>query len=522
MIDHSSSEPDSLLPRRIRQMVGLDPHSPALFFEGMTFPWAFYSDAVADLTSLLAGYPAARRVGIVLRNRPGPLAALIATLGTGREVVTLSPHLGDVGLEQDILDLAPDVLVAEDGDWARDAVLAAAKEVGAIALRTGTDRCLATRPVPWSPSPSLRDPGDIAVLMMTSGTTGRPKRVELTYDRMIAAFRAAGLVFGEADEPTLHGRTDILWASLAHISGLYFAVTHVVSGRSVSLLEKFEVEAWAALVRQHRPGYVRLAPTALRMVLQAGVPAETFAGVRAVGSGTAPLPPELADEFERRYGIPVLTTYGATEFAGAIAGWSLKDKKQWGARKRGSVGRAHDGVELRVVDPETGTVLPAGETGLLEARGAQLPSGDGAWVRTTDLAAIDGEGFLFIRGRADDAINRGGFKIPPSVIEETLAAHPAVDEASAVALPDARLGQVPAAAVTALSPVTEEELMRYLASRLTRYQRPVAIKVVDQLPRTPSLKISRALVRERYFDGHPQTGTGEVPDSPTAGEADGG
>jgi acyl-coenzyme A synthetase/AMP-(fatty) acid ligase len=274
----------------------------------------------------------------------------------------------------------------------------------------------------------------------------------------------------------------------------------VVEGRSVALLEKFEVGPWAELVSRHRPGYVRLAPTALRMVLQAGVPAETFASVRAVGSGTAPLPPELAEEFEERYRIPVLGTYGATEFAGAIAGWTLKDKKQWGPRKRGSVGRAHHGIELRIVDPDTGAVLPAGQAGLLEARGRQLPSGEGVWLRTTDLATLDDDQFLFIRGRADDAINRGGFKIPPSVIEDALAAHPAVDEASAVALPDARLGQVPAAAVTLLSPATEEELMRYLAGRLTRYQRPVAIKVVDQLPRTPSLKISRALVREHYFD----------------------
>ena len=156
----------------------------------------------------------------------------------------------------------------------------------------------------------------------------------------------------------------------------------------------------------------------------------------------------------------MLGTYGATEFAGAIAGWTLKDKKQWGPRKRGSVGRAHHGIELRIVDPDTGDVLPAGQTGLLEARGRQLPAADGAWLRTTDLATIDDDRFLFIRGRADDAINRGGFKIPPSVIEDALAAHPAVDEASAVALPDARLGQVPAAAVTLLSPATEEELMR--------------------------------------------------------------
>jgi acyl-CoA synthetase (AMP-forming)/AMP-acid ligase II len=253
------------------------------------------------------------------------------------------------------------------------------------------------------------------------------------------------------------------------------------------------------------------------MVLQAGVPAGTFDSVRAVGSGTAPLPPDLAEEFEARYGVPVLATYGATEFAGAIAGWTLNDKNQWGPRKSGSVGRAHPGIELRIVDPETGDLLPAGQTGLLEARGGQLPGAQGAWVRTTDLAALDGDAFLFIRGRADEAINRGGFKIPPSVIEEALAAHPAVDEASAVALPDARLGQVPAVAVTLLSPATEDELMQFLAGRLTRYQQPVAIKVVDQLPRTPSLKIRRALVRDHYFDGFTPPEAVDAPGPPPAG-----
>jgi long-chain acyl-CoA synthetase len=519
MSDNSSRVSDSLMSRRIRQVMALDPGATALSFDGMTFPWLFYSGAVADLESLISAHPGARRVGIVLRNRPGPLAALIATIATGREVVTLSPHLGDAGLAEDIVDLAPDVIVAEDEDWARDAVLAAGETIGAIALRTGSDRALAAQPAGWSPSPALKHPGDIAVLMMTSGTTGRPKRVELTYDRMAAAFRTAGLVLDEAHEPRLHRGTDILWASLAHISGLYFAIAHVIEGRSVALLEKFEVGAWVELVRRHRPVYVRLAPTALRMVLQAEVPAETFESVRAVGSGTAPLPPELAEVFEDRYGIPVLSTYGATEFAGAIARWTLKDKKQWERSKRGSVGRAHRGIELRIVDPETGDVLPAGEIGLLEARGEQLPGSAHAWLRTTDLAAIDDDRFLFIHGRADDAINRGGFKIPPSVIEDALLAHPAVDEASAVGLPDPRLGEVPAVAVTLLSPATEEELMEYLASRLTRYQRPVSIKVVGHLPRTSSLKISRPLVREHYFSGLSPQGPDGASGPPATGES---
>ena len=507
MSDDGPPASDSLLSRRIRQVIALDPGAAALFFDGMTFPWRFYCDAVADLESLLAAHPGTGRIGIVLRNRPGPLAALIAAIGTGRAVVTLSPHLGDFGLARDIVDLGPDVIVAEDEDWARDAVLTAAETVGAIALRTGTDRALAAQPVGWSADPARKNPGEVAVLMMTSGTTGWPKRVELTYDRMAAAFRAGGLVLDETAEPRLRRGTNILWASLAHISGLYFAMTHVIEGRGVALLEKFEVGPWVDAVRRYRPLHVRLAPAAMRMVLQAEVPVETFASVRAVGSGTAPLPPELAEAFEDRYGIPVLGTYGATEFAGAIAGWTLKDKQRWGTSKRGSVGRAHRGIELRIVDPESG-VLPLGQTGLLEARGGQLPGGDRAWVRTTDLASIDDDGFLFIHGRADDAINRGGFKIPPGVIEDALLAHPAVDEACAVGLPEPRLGEVPAVAVTLVGPATEEELMEYLASRLTSYQRPISIKVVDQLPRTPSLKVSRRLVAERYFGG-PGPATGE-------------
>src|ERR1019366_5601636 len=116
-------------------------------------------------------------------------------------------------LAKDIVDLSPDVVVAEEEDWAREAVLISAETVGTVALRCGQEGGLTAQPIHWAPAPALLDPGDIAVLMMTSGTTGRPKRVELTYDRMIAAFRAAGLVFDEAHEPHLRSRTDILWAS---------------------------------------------------------------------------------------------------------------------------------------------------------------------------------------------------------------------------------------------------------------------------------------------------------------------
>lgn len=489
----------ALLSGRLRRVLDADHQAAALMFGDETFTWGFFAQAVTDLEALLSSQPDSRRIGIVLRNRPGPLAASVATIATGRSLITLSPHLGDVGLSDDIRDLKPDVIVADHEDWARESLRAAAAEVGALPLCSGQDAAFSALPATWPIRPALLPANDVAVLMMTSGTTGRPKRVTLTYRRMVAAFRAAGTPVDDQSEPRLHARAAILWASLAHISGLYFAVAYAAEGRSVALLEKFEVKAWADLVRKYRPAIVRLAPTALRMVYDANVPLDVFDGVKAVGSGSAPLPVDLAAAFEERYGVPVLGTYGATEFAGAIAGWSLKDKKRWGNTKAGSVGRTHPGIELQILDQETSEPLPVGAIGVLAARGGQIPTDGAEWLTTTDLASLDDDGFLYIHGRSDDAINRGGFKIPPSVIEDAILQHPAVADACAVGLPDERLGEVPAVAVMIKDEVTEDELKSYLAERLTRYQQPARLLILADLPRTPSMKVSRPRVRDEFL-----------------------
>jgi acyl-CoA synthetase (AMP-forming)/AMP-acid ligase II len=213
-----------------------------------------------------------------------------------------------------------------------------------------------------------------------------------------------------------------------------------------------------------------------------------------VTSGSAKLDPEIQLAFERRYGIAVLPSYGATEFAGGVAGWTLPLHREWAERKRGSVGRPQPGRELRVVDPATGEPVGIDKPGLLEIRS------DGEWVRTTDLARVDSDGFLWILGRADDAILRGGFKIMPADVARVLASHPAVREASVVGIPDARLGQVPAAAVELRSgeSVSCEELLGFARQHLTAYQMPAQIRVVDALPRTPSLKVSQPDVRALF------------------------
>jgi acyl-coenzyme A synthetase/AMP-(fatty) acid ligase len=279
---------------------------------------------------------------------------------------------------------------------------------------------------------------------------------------------------------------------------MYAAVAAIIAGRSIVILEKFSVTEWTQAVSRYRPKLVSLPPTAIRMILDAQVPKESIDSLLAIRTGSAPLDPELQQAFEARYGIPLLDAYGATEFAGAVAGWSLRDHQRYSADKRGSVGRPQPGCELRVIDPETGTRLGNNIVGLLEVRSAQV--GTGQWVRTTDLAEIDDDGFLFIRGRVDSAIIRGGFKVLPRDVEQILREHPAIKEICVVGVPDHRLGAVPVAALE-LQPglsLEEKDLIAFARNKLVAYQVPVRWQVVDKLPRTPSLKISQYEVRQLF------------------------
>ena len=223
-------------------------------------------------------------------------------------------------------------------------------------------------------------------------------------------------------DATLRSGVVVVNSPMVHLGGLFRIVQAVGDGRRFVLLERFQVEPWIDAVRRHRPATVSLVPAALRMVHDADLDPADFASVRSVVSGTAPLDPALAEAFTERYGVPVLTSYAATEFGGGVAGWNLADHERYAAEKRGSVGRAHAGCALRVVDEETGAELPFGAVGLLEVRTAQVDPD--RWIRTTDLARMDADGFLWIEGRADQAILRGGFKVHPETVRRALMAHP--------------------------------------------------------------------------------------------------
>ncbi len=167
-------------------------------------------------------------------------------------------------------------------------------------------------------------------------------------------------------------------------------------------------------------------------------------------------------------------------------------------RKRGSVGRAHAGCDLRIVDQTSGAPLASDAVGLLEVRAAQL--GGTEWIRTTDLARLDADGFLWIVGRADQTILRGGMKIQPDVVRTALERDPAVRAAAVIGVDDERLGQVPVAAVELRDgcAATPDELIERARAHLAPYELPAEVRIVDALPRTPSAKVELAGVRALF------------------------
>jgi acyl-coenzyme A synthetase/AMP-(fatty) acid ligase len=502
----------SKLGKLIEGIEAVDPSAEAMEFRGQWWTWGDLRTAGQALDQALtqAGLGARTRVGMLMINRPEIAASFLHIMGSGRCLVAVNASLPDERLAAEVAVLHVPALVATAEQWQREALVTAARQAGCLGLELTGDKAAPVRLVPGleTRADDLRVYADegVGLEMLTSGTTGTPKRIPMQSGTLEEAIVNAGAYDGRGPDaaPKLRPGVMVLHASFAHMSGIFGITNTFVAGRKVALLEKFAVGPWADAIRRHKPKVASAPPTALRMILDAKVPKEDLASLVAFRTGTAPLPPELADEFTERYGIPVLQNYGATETAGAGAGWTLDDYRQFHTTKRGSVGRLSPGIKGRVVDAESGEPLPPGGQGLLELFGPQL--GDGkSWMRTTDLAVLDADGFLWIKGRADNAIIRGGFKINPDDIVQAIQKHPAVREAAVVGLPDPRLGAVPAAAYVIRSGMQapdEAEMKAFLKGLLLPYQVPVEVRAVEALPRTPSLKVSQPELR-KIFQGAP-------------------
>jgi acyl-CoA synthetase (AMP-forming)/AMP-acid ligase II len=477
------------LSERIAKILSLKPGAAALEFENWWWSWGELDATGVALEPLVVP---GERVAVLLRNRPPQVALLLGLLRAGACVVTVNPERGVERVRADLKSLGVGTVAGQR----RDLEELAPPTRWLVSDMTGQVAVAGEAEAERGPLAA-----GVAVEMLTSGTTGPPKRVPLTYETLLRVLDGAKhYERNPDDELRLRKGVIIVNSPLVHLGGLFRILQCVNDGRSFCLLERFRVDDWADAVRRHRPRTVSLVPAALRMVLEADLDRDDLSSVRSVVSGTAPLSPDDADAFFDQYGVPVLIAYAATEFGGGVAGWNLRDHEQFWVTKRGSVGRAHAGVELRVVDPETGDPVGADQEGLLEVKARQMGD-DLGWTRTTDVARLDEDGFLWILGRADQAIIRGGFKIRPDDVRAALERDPRVRGAAVISRPDARLGAVPVAAVELrdeAGPTTSDELLATAGEVLARYELPEELRFVDALPRTPSGKVDLTAVQALF------------------------
>ena len=353
---------------------------------------------------------------------------------------------------------------------------------------------------------------DVAAYFHTGGTTGAPKLAQHLQRNHVYTAWASPRMYGLNEETRV-----INGLPLFHVAGpLNFGIAVLGAGGEIILpspagMRNPDIVAnhWK-LVEKYRPNFIGGIPTSLAAILNVPVGESDISSVSCCMTGGAPLPREMARSFEERFGVPIHEVYGMTECSGVIAITPTSRP-----RKPGYSGLRlpHERIEVRAMnsDGSVGHALAAGESGVVVISGPHVFAGyrstehnagvftDDGWLISGDLGHLDDEGFLAITGRAKDLIIRGGHNIDPSIIEQALDGHPAVEMCAAVGMPDAYAGELPVAYVT-LNPgaaATAEELDDYLAERISeRPAKPKAIFIVDQLPLTAIAKIFKPELRQ--------------------------
>jgi long-chain acyl-CoA synthetase len=344
-----------------------------------------------------------------------------------------------------------------------------------------------------------REDDDIAVILYTSGTTGRPKGVALSHGNLAANARAAAMLF-ELD------RED--WAvavlPLSHSYGLTLMNAGNILGTRAVLLRWFNPEDVLGAIQTRRATSMSGVPTMFVYLLNyPGAGQYDTSSMRVWGSGAAPLPVELVEPFERKFGGKLMEGYGLTEASPVVSAHRLS-----GVRKLGSVGQPIPGVEVTIQD-DADRVLPADELGEVCVKGANVMLGyyrdpdetartvRGGWLHTGDVGRLDADGFLYIVERKKDLIIRGGFNIYPREVEEALYAFPKTAEAAVIGMPDPLMGEDVLAFVVLRDgeTATATEVMAFCETRLARYKCPKQVRFVGALPKNPIGKILRKELR---------------------------
>jgi acyl-CoA synthetase (AMP-forming)/AMP-acid ligase II len=475
----------------------------------------------ADGTTMAEVATRAQRVGAALAGRPGdrvvlvdlnseavPLALFGAALA-GKPFVPVNYRLADDQLGAILRRTAPATVIVGEGVVDRIGAIdglevMSREELLAIAAEASA---------PLADPHADIDPETPAVLLFTSGTTGEPKAAVLRH-KNLASYVLMTVEFAGAGED----EATIVSVPPYHIAGISSALSSTYSGRRVVHLEAFDPAEWVAMVRAEGVTHAMVVPTMLNRILDVVEADDTgLPSLRALSYGGGPMPVPVIERAMRLLpDVGYVNAYGLTETSSTIALLGPDDHREAMASddpavraRLGSVGRPLPSVEVSIRDP-LGAELPAGERGEIWVRGEQvsgeyLNRSDGptdGWFNTRDAGHLDEEGFLFVHGRLDDVIVRGGENLSPGEIEAVLLEHPAVEEAAVVGVPDTDWGERVVAAVVLHegSTAQEDELRDLVRSRLRSTRTPEHIDIRAQLPYNETGKLLRRVLKDELAD----------------------
>jgi acyl-CoA synthetase (AMP-forming)/AMP-acid ligase II len=359
---------------------------------------------------------------------------------------------------------------------------------------------------------------DITILMYTAGTTGRPKGVPLRHN----AFVTYVLDNVDPASPDIEER-NLLTVPLYHVAGIQAMLAAIYGGRTLVLMRQFEVKEWMDTIQREKATRVMLVPTMLKRVIDdPDFSKYDLSSLKVVTYGAAPMPFEVINKaIKVMPWVRFINAFGQTETASTITTLGPEDHIIEGTeeerekklkRLTSSIGRPLPDVEVKIVDEEE-KALPPLEVGEILARGPRIMTGywrdeqktsqvitpDG-WLRTGDMGWMDEDGYIYLAGRADDMIIRGGENISPEEVENVLHSHPKVEEAAVIGVPDPEWGQEPRAVVVLKKGemATQEEIIEFCRSKLAGFKRPRSVVFVSSLPRNPMGKVLRKNLREEY------------------------
>ena len=362
---------------------------------------------------------------------------------------------------------------------------------------------------------------DVTMIIYTSGTTGIPKGVPLTHN----SFSIYVLKNVIPADPDIE-ETNILTVPLFHVAGVQAALAATYGGRTLAIIRQFDVKEWMETVQRERASRAMLVPTMLKRIIDdPDFSKYDLSSLKVITYGAAPMPFEVIKKaIEVFPGVMFINAFGQTETASTITILGPEDHIITGdeeerekklRRLASSIGRPMDDVEMKIIDRD-GSDLPPGEVGEIVARGPRVMTGywkcpdetakaitKEGWLHTSDMGYMDEEGYFYLVGRSDDLVIRGGENISPREVENILYAHPAVEDAAVIGVPDPEWGQVPRAVVVLKNgkTATADELIEFCRGRLASFKRPGSVVFVDELPKTNTGKVLMRVLRERYGQG---------------------